>query len=317
MIKEVAIEPEVMATWQHFRDLWDDLGVGRGRLVAEYPEKWREIVCKLALSRSSTKAAKIFACLKPGPGMGGARRWVPTTRPFPNRNPGEAGLWLKNAESHNPPDDFDAIIAAENPRGARNVLVAGDYLKSHATWAVPSQKEIPRTAIKLLECADFLLRVSNELILVEPNFDANEARFLAPFEALVNCRASGGVWKRLELHTKFPTDRDGKPFPAALPNRTQKMQQALAPLIPTGNTLNVFFWQRKAGGKRIHPRYILTDLGGLQPDYGLDEGDAIGDTTIVALMDETVWETVRGDHCAASQTFLSSPGWQVPIAGTK
>ena len=26
MIREFAIEPEVMATWQHFRELWDDFG---------------------------------------------------------------------------------------------------------------------------------------------------------------------------------------------------------------------------------------------------------------------------------------------------
>ena len=306
-----------MATWQHFRELWDDLGISRGRLVAEYPEKWREAVCKLALSKSSTKASRIFACLKPGPGMGGAKRWVPTARPFPNGNPSETGVWLRNAEGHRPPDDFDAIIAAENPRDARNVLVAGDYLKSHGTWAVPLQLEIPRTAAKLVECANFLLRVSNELILVEPNFDANENRFLAPLDALVNCRSYGQAWKRLELHTKFPTDRDGKLFPEALPNRAHNMQQALAPLIPAGNTLHVFFWQRKPGGKRIHPRDILTELGGLQPDYGLDEGDAPRDTTVVALMDETIWETVRGDHCAASQTFLSSPGWHITVAGTK
>ncbi len=52
MIKEVAVEPEVMATWSHFRELWDDLGVSRGRLVAEYPPNWREEVVRVALKTS-------------------------------------------------------------------------------------------------------------------------------------------------------------------------------------------------------------------------------------------------------------------------
>jgi hypothetical protein len=65
MIREFAIEPEVMATWQLFRELWPGLGVSRGRLVAEYPPDWRDRVCRLAYEVSSTKAASIAARLKP------------------------------------------------------------------------------------------------------------------------------------------------------------------------------------------------------------------------------------------------------------
>jgi hypothetical protein len=153
--------------------------------------------------------------------------------------------------------------------------------------------------------------------MVEPNFDAEKDRFRDSVEALILCRDNGRPWTRLELHVKFPTDRDGKLLPEALPNRSHNMRLNLAPLIPAGNTLTVFFWQRKADGKRLHPRFILTELGGLQPDHGLDEGDAEGDTTIVHLMDEAVWGTVRGDFCAASQTFKGDPTWRVDIPGQK
>jgi hypothetical protein len=38
---------------------------------------------------------------------------------------------------------------------------------------------------------------------------------------------------------------------------------------------------------------------------------------IVGLMDETVWQSIRGDFCGTSQTFKGDPAWRTDIAGTK
>jgi hypothetical protein len=130
-------------------------------------------------------------------------------------------------------------------------------------------------------------------------------------------QGTGAGWNRLELHVKFPVDKSGNPNPSAVPIQIHNYKHHLASCISAGNALNIFCWQRKPGGKRLHPRFILTELGGLQPDYGLDEGDAPGDTTIMALMAELVWEAVRGDFCATSQTFHGNPAWQATIQGTK
>jgi len=100
-----------------------------------------------------------------------------------------------------------------------------------------------------------------------------------------------------------------------LGNRIHSIRYHLPDLIPAGTKLRVFFWKRRPGGKRLHPRFILTELGGLQPDYGLDEGDATGDTTIVSLMAEEVWQAARADYCSASQSFDGGPGWMAEIEG--
>jgi hypothetical protein len=310
MIKEVAIEPEVMATWNHFWALWDNLGASRGRLVAEYPSNWRELVCKRAYEISSVKALKITLRLKPSPGQGGVKRWIST-----NRNYDKGKDWLNNAEKFVNPENFAAVVALKNPRSNDRVLVAGEFDKEAKPWAAPTQNEVSRTAAIIAGCANVLLRASNELVLVEPNFDASEKRFQDSLKALSQCRNHGRPWNRLELHVKFPTDKDGRDFPDALPNRIHSMARHLAPLIPSGNCLNVFFWQRKPDGKKMHPRFILTELGGLQPDYGLDEGDAPGDMTIVSLMSEEVWRTARADYCEASQCFDGGPDCVAEIVG--
>lgn len=310
MIKEIAVEPEVMATWQHFRELWDDCGVSRGRLFSEFPPNWRDLVCTCAIKTGSVKAGSIMARLKPGPGQEAPRKWIATNRGYDNGRD-----WLANAERHEPPNAFDAIVARTNPRNKNRVLVAGEFARDQPPWKTDVQKEITRTAQELMNCARLLLTASHELVLVDPNFDAAELRFRESLAALVQVRPPAKPWKRCELHVAHPLNRDRQPDKAVLENRLHHMRYHLPALVPSGTNLKVFFWLRRPGGRRLHPRFILTELGGLQPDYGLDEGDAPGDMTIVSLMSEDVWRTARADYCQASQSFDGGPDCVADIAG--
>jgi hypothetical protein len=72
---------------------------------------------------------------------------------------------------------------------------------------------------------------------------------------------------------------------------------------------------RKTGGEKLHPRFLLTELGGIQFDYGLDAGDAPGDTTIVTLMDHDLWQAVRADYTVPSPSFTITSDCIVGIVG--
>jgi hypothetical protein len=304
MIKEIAVEPEVMADWRHFRELWEDFGVSRGRLFSEYPLDWREKVCRRALEKSSTKAGSIMARLKPAPGQVAIRKWIPT-----NRSYDKGKDWLTNAEKHEPPTTFDAIIASNNPRNKSRVLVAGEFPKDQPPYKVSQQAKIPRTPEALLKCAQLLLAVSDDLLLIDPHFDASEPRFIGPLTAFLCSRDAGRPWKRCELHTERPADG------TVVGNRIHAFKWKLPEAIPTGSTLNVHFWSCKAGGEKLHPRFLLTDVGGLQFDYGLDSGEGPADTTVVSLMDHDLWQTVRLDFTDPSPSFDITPDCIVAIPG--
>jgi len=310
MIREFAIEPEVMATWQHFRELWPNLGVSRGRLVAEYPPDWREKVCRLAYEASSAKAASIAARLKPPPGQGIAPCWIRTNRPFDKGKD-----WLSNAEKHQPPAEFNAIIARKNPRGLRRVLVAGEFNQDQPPWKVQLQCEIPRTAADLLGSVKLLLDHSEEIMLVDQNFDPLLHRFKDPLAAWLQSRDPARPWRRCELHLAHPME-NGRPDKTVLANRQHYLRSTLPSLVPTGSVLTTFHWLRKPGGKRLHPRFIITERGGIHYDYGLDEGDSPGERTIVTLMDQDLWQTVRADYTDPSPSFDITPDCVVGIAGT-
>ena len=46
LVKEFAVEPKVMAMWSYFQSLWEDFGVGKGRLISKYPVRWKEKVAE-------------------------------------------------------------------------------------------------------------------------------------------------------------------------------------------------------------------------------------------------------------------------------
>jgi len=212
-----------------------------------------------------------------------------------------------------PPRAFDAIIAPTNPRDRSRVLIAGEFPRHQAPWKVPRQCEVPRTAANLLACAKLLLESSEEILLVDQNFDPLEPRFKDPLATWLQSRATNRPWRRCELHLAHPLD-NGMPDKKVLANRQHHLKQ-LADAIPSGSVLRAFHWLRKPGGKKFHPRFLLTERGGLHYDYGLDEGDSPGDTTIVTLIDQDLWQTVRADFTDPSPSFDITPDCVVVIAG--
>ena len=55
--------------------------------------------------------------------------------------------------------------------------------------------------------------------------------------------------------------------------------------------------------KRMHPRFVLTERGGIQFDYGLDEGYGPGDATHVVLLEHEVFLRRQREYGQESRSF--------------
>jgi hypothetical protein len=108
---------------------------------------------------------------------------------------------------------------------------------------------------------------------------------------------------------------NGQPDKAVLATRQEYLTSSLPSLVPTGTVLKAFYWLRRPGGKRLHPRFIITERGGIHYDYGLDEGDSPGERTIVTLMDQDLWQTVRADYTDPSPSFDITPDCILSVVG--
>ena len=187
--------------------------------------------------------------------------------------------WLSNAEAQQlASNPFRAIIASTNPRGHPTVLLAGEVEDSDPLWEVSREECIERSPQALAKCASKLLRISREILILDPYFDPQIARWRATLqEILAKADLTTRAMKRLELHSS--SQRSG-----TTDHWTGECRSWLPRLIPHGVTLRVVRWTQRPHGEKIHPRYILTEIGGIRYDVGIDEGRQ-GETTDVSLLD--------------------------------
>jgi hypothetical protein len=289
MIHEFAVEPEVMATWQHFNVLWDDFGVSRGRLLVECPKSWRKHVYELVdrLTPKPVRANAIKAklgdtVLRRSKVVGAdARTW-------------DGECWreaaLRQQQGERP---FRAVVLREAPTGRPDCLTAGEFERDAEPWKVERQSRCPRLAAQMRQRVERLLAHSEELVVVDRFFDPCKPEFVRPFEAFVGVRS---FWKRLEIHTALPDPFRPDPQEA-------NYRRGLNMAVPEGTTLVVYLWPGLPRGERLHPRFILTERGGVQFDYGLDEGQSQADTTLVTLLEHGVFRGLCEDYCATGRKF--------------
>lgn len=88
------------------------------------------------------------------------------------------------------------------------------------------------------------------------------------------------VPRQVEFHMLSVSDSAG----ADLEVFCRKMSEQ----IPRDWKVSAFMWSELPDGKRFHARYILTNLGGLGCDYGLDAGRSKGDETDLYLLTESM-----------------------------
>ncbi len=297
LIKEFAIEPEVMATWQHFQSLWEDFGVAQGRLISKYPMMWKAKVDELARKFSKpVHATAISARIRRD-----EHKFLVTGRTYSG-----ADGWLVNALRQMAIKPFHGVIASENLAGSKQVLVAGDFDKDEPPYKVMTEDFVPRKAADLAGCASLLLEHCEEIQLVDPHFDPSEPRFRNTFEAMLQFCNTGAL-KVLEVHREKP-----EPFIPGIQQANYRRQ--LKPLVPAKLTLRVFFWSQNPGGLGLHPRFLLTDIGGIHFENGLDEGGP-GEKTLVKPLTHAVWQTCRAFYCKKSNAFALAQDCIIHIAG--
>lgn len=296
MIHEYALEPEVVASW-HDRDngrfFIDRFGYGAGRVVRMYPSKtnWRKLVwAALDADFSPTdmdrkRMAEIVRKLIESKVQRVGSEW------------NGALDWLTNAESEHLRKPFHAILARENPRNNETVMREADVLEREAAgWNAPHSMVVRRSAENMAECVAPMLRCATRVLFVDPYFRAKKQRFRAPLAAFLR---KVSPQARLEIHAsasyyKAPSEEDFR-------NESERALQCDS-VIPGGLELKVYRWRNREGGEKMHNRYVLTDIGGVQFGTGLDEGEE-GTTDVVSRLSAEPYEKLYQDYAEPGFSF--------------
>jgi len=297
MIHEFAVNPDALASWQDFRFLVSQFGIPQGRLISRFPRKWKRIVYEATGACSTIDKKRIEEKLK-----GIDDKLLVAERGYdPNRD------WSSNAEKSHTKKPFRAIITtAEKCEGAEHLDVEAISDEDEA-WKVATSAAVPRTAADLASSARSLLCCSAEVVFVDQYF-SGAAKYGKPLAQLIRCACDGRKLKRLEYHLSVRGTEE---------HFSSKMEQQCHHLnLPPECRIIFVRWKPMDGGENLHPRYILTERGGLHYDYGLDEGGE-GETTNVQLLSEELHRQRWQQFLPDSGVFELVDAWEMTSDGVK
>lgn len=274
MIKEFALDPAAIATWENFRYFTEKFGVPQGRLIAEFPGKWKRMVIEAA--QRSAKPVEFTRIVE-------RLRQVSDKVLLASGRPGgdAAKCWLDRAVEEHARLPFAAVIALENPSSHPGVLLQSDVNEDLQRFRADRQIEIQRTAKDLVGCIELLLRHSSLVKWIDPHIDLKQSRWRRPFLAALDVlrtkqkhtvleihRAVGNVTHELNLVHQF----------------TAEFQHCACDQV----TLCLHLHPERS----MHDRFILSERGGIKVGHGLDDNEDGGTNSVanVLLLDSHLFE---------------------------
>ena len=172
-------------------------------------------------------------------------------------------------------------------------MVADEIADDTPLWQVARQANIARTPSALTGAATHLLLRSKDLLFVDPYFAPDTTRFRQTLSAFLTCACSGQVKRRIEYHLEARATAD---------HFQDECQSRLPALIPVNAEVKFVRWRQRPNGTAFHARYILTDIGGLSFDVGLDQGSD-GEETDVSILDVHLYENRWRDYQRDTAAF--------------
>lgn len=290
MLFEFAIEPEALATWANFRYFVDRIGNGHGRLISKYPEAWPRLVWAACTETSTINRKKIEA------GLNDLRNRLLKTR----RRYDDGASWFQNALRADQLEPFHAIITTSTSESDRSIH-ADDLNDDSPLWRVERDGRIKRTATAMASLAEPLLMHSTEISFIDQHFSTS-LKFIRPLNAFLEYARRGKKVSRVEYHLAESTNTSSETFRAGLERQKRHLNLA------DDESISFIRWKCKEEGENLHARYILSNRGGIQFDYGLDEGD--GTTTWTRLSDE-LWIQCRQHYVPEANCFDLVDAWKV------
>lgn len=264
MIKEFAVEPEaIVESALRFQYVIEKFSISDGRVISQFPAKWKKLVYQAAHAKHSGKAElkKIEEQLNS----------LPNNALISRSRPAGAGEWLDIVKAEHLRQPFDWVLT-KYPLEIEQSVHLDEWNAGHPSLQNQRQLRIARTAEEMAKVCRPLLRVAKHVKLVDPHFDLNNRRFQDPLARFIQCLPENACvdifvegQNRSHEHLRLGADR-------FLPQQLER-------------GIQVRLWEHAKG--KMHNRYVLTPLGGITFGTGLDiAGDNAVPTDDVTLLEE-------------------------------
>jgi hypothetical protein len=281
MFYEYAVDPSAISSWQLARYFLDAFGPWKGRFLAELPHrKWKACVVN-SLNCGDIEKARIVEKLTRIDSRIFSARIVTTYN--------EEKTWTENALAEHRKLPLRAIVSAHYD--GENVVNPDSVDEDHELWRVDSGMTIARLEADLVARLRPLLHASNEVILIDPHFQADKQgieRIIYDLSIELAQRKSGFI---------ICTSERTRHYDLCM----RSVNYSLPVHLAVGSEVTVRCLKERRGGQRLHNRYILTNVGGVQFGDSIESGHD-GQSDRVSILDSEshriLWQQYAGDSPA-------------------
>jgi hypothetical protein len=327
MLREFALDPDLLSNWQDFRFFASQFGTSQGRLISRFPKHWKRLVVEAVQAATTkaeaeaetrvkelavnlgSKAAKEVGVQALDSAVSDAVRdarsqarsvgdiefqrivealsSIDALMLISSRNYDGNKQWLENAIAENSTNPFHAILSNRNIGQAANLVIGEDLVPTK----MPELIVVP-TSVHITREPKRMAECIESLLS-----QCNEVIFVDPYF---------GPGKRqhtepLKLFLNAIANRGNRRMPNRIEyhcgNQYQDrlqfqkdLDQWIKPNLPNGAKLKVVRWTKD----ELHNRYVLTDRGGVIFGHGLDcdFGQPASHDTVSLLDDRTCAQLV-------------------------
>lgn len=288
MLREYAVEPEVFSDvdFRTFIQVLDGFSFSNGRLISTFPKKWaREVYSILnKLNIQDNKKKSIVNRLRK---IAFAKRSCESWDSLKS--------WSENAQFFNQQDPFHAIISGSGP------LQIDDLHDDTPQWKSERQVRVPRTIEGFEEVTKDALKFAEHVKFIDAHYSPSLVRFGVPLSRFVELGNSGRRVKKLEYHLGFDN---------STAEHFRETLQSKQHFLKLESEQEFYFFRWKATGEEnsenLHPRFILTESGGMHFDYGLDTGDG---NNLVSLLENNIYNELWNQYSQNSEAFEPVDSW--------
>lgn len=293
MLREYALDPNVLTNWKDFRYFIEKFGISEGRLISKYPKKWKYFVyLSLAKNAKYPKSAEIEINLKEEIDKIDPNIIAPARK---NYFWDHKTSWLISAVEEHKRKAFHAIISNERHEECSELLVADFLNEKHKLWKSQRELCIPRDKKELAKALSLFLQVSQDIVFIDQYFRPGKDEFISTFKYYLK-NLFVFEYKRTRINVKIFTsyinEIDHKWFYKAC-------DEHFSYIIPKGLSMKicrVIFSGEDVESDDMHNRYILSERGGVRFAWGLDSGKPNKNDDI-SFLDEDVYQKRWSQYC--------------------
>jgi hypothetical protein len=281
MFYEYALEPAVLSSRDRVRFFLDAFGPWKGRLLAEYPRRWKRMVIQ-GLDCPPVEKLSIVERLRDLDDRVFSAR--------ANFDYDGTRSWLENTLTEHQREAFRAIIAAA-PSTAPYELDGATVDERDPLWRVETGQLVAREPEAFVKALELLLKISSRVIIVDPYLisDTNDkTRAVCAFCDFVRGHAS------VEVHCSDSA--------VSYDHCMRTTERALQRALPLGVEVQVHCWKERRGGRRLHNRYLLTDVGGVKFGDSIEHGGT-GQNDHLSILDDGSYKSLWNDYVGDSPAF--------------